>query len=563
MLYTADFETTTDPNDCRVWATGIHEIGGEGFYYGNNIEYFFNFAKTKPDSTFYYHNLKFDGVFLIHYLFSNGYKHVLDKKQLKKKTFCTLISDKGQYYSIEIMFGKGEKTTILDSMKLLPFSVEQIAKGFDLDVGKVEVEQEFYTRPRKIGHILDEEEVYYLKNDVKVVAQALQILIEQGIDKMTLGSSAMAEYKKLVGGKKFLKWFPPPVYDGDIRQSYKGGFTYCDPRTQGKDLGEGLVLDVNSLYPSVMYYSPLPYGEGISFDGEYKYDKVYNLYVVMITCQFELKENKIPTIQLKNNLSFVPTAYLESSEGEEVSLCLTSVDLELFFEHYEVYNLEYHGGWKFKSTTGLFKDYIDKWNGIKVQATIDGNESMRTLAKLMLNNIYGKFALNPRVQSKIPFLKDGIVKYRLGDEETREPIYIPVGSFITAYARHKTITSAQKMYDNFAYADTDSLHLYCSEGETVEELLERTSKVLDVDGTQLGAWKLEGFFTRARFVRQKTYTEEIDGKLHITCAGMPKRCYEHVTWDNFKKGTSYAGKLQFTHVKGGVVLLDTQFTLKG
>lgn len=25
--YTADFETTTDPNDCRVWAYGICEIG--------------------------------------------------------------------------------------------------------------------------------------------------------------------------------------------------------------------------------------------------------------------------------------------------------------------------------------------------------------------------------------------------------------------------------------------------------------------------------------------------------------------------------------------------------
>lgn len=50
----------------------------------------------------------------------------------------------------------------------------------------------------------------------------------------------------------------------------------------------------------------------------------------MFTCQFELKENYIPTIQLKNNLSFMPTAYLSSSEDEEVTMCLTSVDLELF-----------------------------------------------------------------------------------------------------------------------------------------------------------------------------------------------------------------------------------------
>ena len=102
-----------------------------------------------------------------------------------------------------------------------------------------------------------------------------------------------------------------------------------------------------------------------------------------------------------NNLSFIPTQYLESSDGEDVTLCLTNVDLELFMEHYNVYNIEYHSGWKFKSTIGLFKDYIDKWNKVKMESTLNGNKAMRTLAKLMLNALYGKFALNPNVQSKL------------------------------------------------------------------------------------------------------------------------------------------------------------------
>ena len=51
-----------------------------------------------------------------------------------------------------------------------------------------------------------------------------------------------------------------------------------------------------------------------------------------------------------------------------------------------------------------------------------------------------------------------------------------------------------------------------------------------------GSWKHESSFTRARFIRQKCYIEEIEGKLHITCAGMPKTCYEYVTFENFKKG---------------------------
>lgn len=569
MLFTADFETTTDPLDCRVWACGICSIDEtHSFKYGNSLDWFFEFAKKNIGSTFYFHNLKFDGEFILCYLFEHGYKHITDRKKLKTKTFTTLISDKGQFYSLEICFNKEEdkmeKITIYDSLKILPFSVEAIAKGFNLPISKLEID---YDEKREIGHILTRQEIDYLRNDVEIISRALLTLFNQDLRQMTQGSNALYDYKKIVGKKNFSKWFPIPDYDFDIRQSYKGGFTYCDPRRQEQDIGEGIVLDVNSLYPSVMYYQPLPYGEGIFFDGKYKPDKLYNLYVQMFTCQFELKENHIPTIQLKNNLSFIPTDYLSSSDDEEVTMCLTSVDLELFFEHYHVYNITWHSGWKFKSTTGLFKEYIDKWNAVKMESTLNGNKAMRTLAKLMLNALYGKFALNPNVQSKIPYYDNGIIKYTLGEKETRNPIYIPVGTFITAWARHKTITSAQKVYDRFLYADTDSLHLIGTE----------IPKDLEVDPIKLGAWKHESTFTRARFVRQKTYIEETlcdnsfylpdinlygSTKMNITCAGMPSRCYKHVTWENFISGSSFKGKLQFTHVQGGIVLKDIDFTIK-
>ena len=557
MKYTADFETTTDINDCRVWAVGISTIDSKNnFFCGNSIEWFFHFAYHHPDSSFYFHNLKFDGEFIISWLLSHGFKHVSSKRYLQNNTFTTLISDKGQHYTYTICFNQDTTkdikriVTIYDSLKLLTFSVAEVAKAFNLDESKLELD---YTAKREKGHELTDAEKAYLKNDVVIMAKALYIMFSQGLTKMTAGSNALADYKKIVGKKNFSRWFPIPAYDYDIRQSYKGGFTYCDSRTQGQDLGEGIVLDVNSLYPSVMYYNMLPYGEGKFFQGKYEQDDIYPLYVQMITCQFELKDGYIPTLQLKNNLSFVPTEYLKSSDEEEVTICMTCVDLEIFLEHYNVYNLEYHSGWKFKATVGLFKDYIDKWNAIKVQSTKEGNKSMRTLAKLMLNSVYGKFALNPNVQSKIPYLtEEGIVKYRLGEKETRDPIYIPVGTFITAWARHKTITSAQKVYDRFLYADTDSLHLL---GTNIPDCLE-------IDDTKLGAWKHESTFTRARFIRQKTYIEEINGNLNITCAGMPTRCYDNVTWDNFKPGSVFGGKLQFTHVPGGIVLKDIDFTIK-
>lgn len=553
-LFTADFETTTDPTDCRVWACGICEIGNpDNFTYMNDIDGFIEWTRKQRKITTYFHNLKFDGEFILCWLFENGFKFVADRRDLEKNTFTTLISDKGQFYSMEICFERKGKEkdclTIYDSLKILPFSVAAIAKGFNLPISKLEID---YNETREKGHILTKEEVDYLRNDVEIMARALHILFEQGLTKMTQGSNALYDYKRTVGTKNFSKWFPIPEYDSDIRQSYKGGFTYLNPKYKEIDLKEGIVLDVNSLYPSVMYYQPLPYGEGIFFKGKYEPDKIYNLHVQMFTCQFELKPGYIPTIQLKNNLAFVPTQYLESSDGEDVTLCLTNVDMELFFDHYVVYNIEWHSGWKFKSTVGLFKEYIDKWNKVKMESTINGNKAMRTLAKLMLNALYGKFALNPNVQSKIPWYDNGVVKYKLGEKESRDPIYIPVGTFITAWARYKTISSAQKVYDRFVYADTDSLHLI---GTDIPDMLE-------VDPVKLGAWKHESTFTRARFIRQKSYIEEIDGELNITCAGMPERCYQYVTWDNFHTGTSYDGKLGMTHVNGGIVLKDIPFSIK-
>lgn len=155
-----------------------------------------------------------------------------------------------------------------------------------------------------------------------------------------------------------------------------------------------------------MYDKPLPFGEPVFYEGQYDYDKIYPLYIQMISCSFELKKNKIPTIQIKNNRSFFKAnEYLENSENEIVCLVLTNVDLKLFLEQYNVYDLEYICGWKFKEMTGMFKDYIDKWIAKKNQATIDKNAGQRTMAKLMLNSLYGKFATSLEVQSKIPYLR--------------------------------------------------------------------------------------------------------------------------------------------------------------
>ena len=563
--FTADFETATWLEDeSYVWAWALCDIEDpDKVDIGNSIESFFERIKKENNPYVYFHNLKFDGEFILYYLMSNGYEYV-EKREKRNNTFSTLISDMGLFYSIEVYFEVGKKTkkvTFIDSLKIINQTVESMPKTFKIPEKKLEID---YNLPREVGHILTKEEIDYVKNDVVIVARALSYLFGMGLTRMTAGSNALGEYKNIMRLNRFRSLYKPLNYeiDKDIRRAYRGGFTYCNPLYKGKTTGAGEVLDVNSLYPSVMYNEILPFGEPFFYNGEYVEDKVYPLYIQRLTCSFKIKEGKIPTIQIKHS-RFVDNEYITDSGIEPVALTLTSIDLKLFLEQYDVYDLHYECGWKFKGMRGLFTTYIDKWIEVKNESTITGNKGMRQVAKIMLNSLYVNFVTSLDVQSKIPYLEDDIVKYRLGEKDKKDGVYLPMGAFITAYARDKTIRTSQaiKTYsiekygkDLYCYSDTDSIHTLLP----IEEL----EKFCEIDDVKLGAWKHESHFTRAKFIRQKTYLEEIDGEINITCAGLPNRCYDQVTWENFKEGLKVDGKLAFKHVKGGVNLVETEFTIK-
>ena len=576
--FVADFETTTNPEDCRVWAYAICEVGNsDNVIIGTTIDDFMKWCRdTKENHVVLFHNLKFDGQFIMHYLFKNGFKHTTDPYEKDTNTFNTLISDKGLYYQIEVIFykkGKNiSKVVFQDSLKLIPLSVKKIAETFHMEISKLEIDYNSHNNLPP-GSPLSKEEEEYIKHDVKIVARAVEYFYSQGLTKMTIGSCALDEYKKLIKKRNFKRYYPTPKYHEDVKQSYRGGFTYLNPKFAGKTIKNGVVLDVNSLYPSVMYYETLPFGTPIHFKGEYKHDEIYPLYTQMFRCQFEIKKGKIPTIQIKHDGDFKGNEYLTSSNDKEVTLCLNSVDLELFFKHYDVYNLEYISGWKFKSTQGLFTEYIDKWTQNKIQAKKDGNHGLYLISKLFLNSLYGKFGSDNKVKSKIPYLgEDEVIHFKDSEVEDKDGVYIAMASFITSYARRKTITGAQTIMDNynkgiskiqFVYADTDSLHCISPDFELPEGL--------EIDSTKLGAWDYESKFNKAKFLRQKCYIENAtidvdnpnpDYELKITVAGMPKGCYPYVTFNNFKIGASYTGKMQPKMVKGGVVLSDIDFTIK-
>lgn len=553
--YVADFETTTDPEDCRVWAWCVCDVDNVDFLrYGTDIESFLRWCKARGTCQMYFHNLGFDGSFIMDYLERNGWEWVEDAQDVTANSYTTLISDNNMVYSLTLYFDKYTKVRIYDSLKIVPLSVKAMAKAYGLDEGKGELDYETYRAP---GHELTDEEKDYIRRDVQIVAHVMHRYLDEGLTKMTAGSNALWNYKQMCNGSKhFRRVYPElePEEDSFIRKAYRGGFTWCNPEYQGKLLGAGMVFDVNSLYPSVMAACDgqlLPHGKPQWFSGEPKPDSRYPLWVAVVTCTFKLKKDHVPCIQLKGNFRYRQTEYLSDSMGE-VSFAITNVDWELITRQYDLRHVRWQGGYKFQASTEQFKGYVDRWIEVKNQATIDGNSGMRQIAKLMLNSLYGKFATRTTVRSRRPMMVDGILRYVDLEPQERKPVYLPVGVFVTSWARYKTISSAQEVYGRFAYADTDSLHLVGTDMPTT----------IDVDPVKLGAWKHESTFEHAKFLRQKTYAEQIDGKMTVHVAGMPANVHSQVTFDNFHLGAVYDGKLYQRHVPGGIVLVPGEMEIR-
>ena len=218
---------------------------------------------------------------------------------------------------------------------------------------------------------------------------------------------------------------------------------------------------------------------------------------------------------------------------------------------------------------------------------MESKGARRTLAKLFLNNLYGKMATSRDSSWKYCILKeDGSIAFLPVAEYNKKTVYIPVGSAITSYARNYTICAAQANYrgkdkPGFIYADTDSIHC-----DIPKEELQGCA----LDDKEFGCWDLEREWDQGLFVRQKTYIE-ITGEddYNIKCAGMPDPCkdilkisltgradpgaLEKLTDDekefaltkrelsDFKRGLAVPGKLLPKRIPGGIVLIDTVYEM--
>lgn len=133
LAFVADFETTTDPDDVRVWAWGLAQVGFDNsFIYGNDIESFMQRLALMPSCRVYFHNLAFDGSFIFDFLLNYGWTFNEDSRHLRPWEFSATISDMNQVYAINLKFPHGVKIDIFDSLKIIPMTIARMAKTFGM-----------------------------------------------------------------------------------------------------------------------------------------------------------------------------------------------------------------------------------------------------------------------------------------------------------------------------------------------------------------------------------------------------------------------------------------------
>ena len=540
----ADFETVNRIDDCRVWCWGIApvtaDVTREQVVHGLDVDSFLEWVQDGPYNRIYFHNLAFDGDFILSRLLRDGWVWNQDEL-LRECQFSTVISEMGQYYTITVLFPNGRKVVFADSLKKLPLSISALAATYGLAERKLEID---YDADRPEGYEPTTEEWRYLDHDIIIGAKCVAHTLAEGNTKLTIGSDSLAAFKRLTKG-----WEEAlPVLDRDVddfvRGAYRGGWTFLNERYARMVVCNGDVYDNNSIYPWAMRTQELPYGQPIRFEGR---PDPWRTFIVEITLTATIRPGMLPCIQIKNNSRFAATEYLTVIE-EPVTLIVTNIDLELWHKHYDLKVHEWHGGFYFRTRTGLFNSYIDHYMAIKAAST----GGARLLAKLHLNSLYGKFATRPEVRSKRPILENGVIRLVECEPEVKDPVYTPVSVFVTAYARRKTITAAQAFGDDFVYADTDSVHvLRSNQGELVEH------------PSELGLWKHEYSFTYGLYWRAKCYIDKrIDGVNEVHIAGMPRSVASELSIGDFEPGRIFEGKLASKRVPGGVCLLPRPYELK-
>ena len=365
-------------------------------------------------------------------------------------------------------------------------------------------------------------------NLIKELTQ-LEYITEKRINFLTVGSLSKAYYFKLkykneikISPSKFYKSQHPLDEDLEIKlREYKllnGGILYarngCYKRCSK--------YDINSLYPSV--YKTIGHftkPEKCFYDEALKTLQL-EFYPVEYEYIFVLKEARL---MLKNGAlpiwHSLDEPYKNATNNDKIIIInnwavfggllrelMYFYDIELEIE--EVYKMQ-------RYTDRAIHEYVEGLYAAKARAREERNEGKATIVKFLLNNLHGKFAQLPYYGKKLYYLNEetGIVNRKTTKiEKNGDSFDFIRGAYIYARANIEMLRRirTQRRIEDIIYVDTDCIIF--KDGAVLRGT---------THNTELGFFKIEGFFEQVYIVQSKIYFLQPEQSVILpVCAGHNK-----------------------------------------
>lgn len=560
----------------------MKELNDLTYFNGVNDKSFWKTITRERIGKVFFHNLSWDGEFIIHSLIENGYVPNNDP-QIKKAPpleFTMVKDDRGTIYQIKVTHANGKTTTFRDTARLLLSSVSKMGDEMGFPKGEYD-----YSKIREYIDVDDapSELIEYMERDIDIVIKAYsEYKTHYPKHGYTTAGTALKSFKEYYGQYEYVKDFGGSYTSKSgktfeynhltkeqwlkFKMAYKGGLTIGNELTRNRHLTfiDGHSVDVNSLYPFIMATKKMPYGKPL----KYKPDGSY-VEIIYIHISHTIKKD----LEMPNHLHnpkaglLSKNKYLEMAENITCAYLKEELDeLKLTYDLVEDINYYVLERWFFK-TKFIFTEWINEMSLLKINAK---SKTERNSHKTTQNGLYGKFGENFMKKRAVLVYdpKKLLIGNRYGDYVEQKEVYekeqlsyIPIAICITAYSRIHLLQAIRLNKHSFLYGDTDSLYL------------SQAPIGLKLDESEYGAFKPELRFSEFKWIKPKAYIAKVThefknnqwietDEIKRAIAGLTKESHHLVSFDNFKPNAVIAnGKRQKKKVKGGVVLHDITYTL--
>lgn len=430
-----------------------------------------------------------------------------------------------------------------DSSAMLPFGLKSLTTNFKVECIKGEWDHSTTTT-------MTPELIKYNKDDCMGLHQVISKyfawpIIKKAGSAFTIAGQAIKVLQTMMSDKIVYK--PSQAVDDFVRRSYFGGRTEIFRPLYDGPKDSLSTFDVNSLYPFIM--KDLEYPTRFKgYTSKYQPEKmgfyeaeVYvpeDLYCPPLGVVWEINKKKkfiFPTGRFKGSWSTMELEYART-----LGVKIIKTGLGVIFDN---------GGY-------LFKEYVDTLYKIRLQS--ENGSVDNTLAKLLLNSCYGRFALRlERDSIVLDTGQSGVKKYAtIGSSEkavqfaTETKILdsftnVAVSAWVTSGARvHMHRNGYMKCLDGLYYTDTDSLF----------------TPIEFENSKDLGRFKKENSWTSACFLLPKTYIAEGSEKKKVVMKGFESKKTKHFTVSDFT--TALEGELKILKVQTDQKMATFKLALK-